>query len=147
MDFLLVAGMHTLLNFSAAESGILDACEAADIAVLAAAPFNSGILAREAGDFDGAWYSYTAAPPALLARAKAIHAACAKHDVSLRLAALAFPLGHPAVVSVIVGAKSAAEWQDCVELMAAADTIPPAFWTTLREEKLVPEAAPLPGGA
>ena len=58
LDFLLVAGMHTLLNFTAHSAGILAAAHGTGVAVLAAAPFNSGVLARDpATGFDGAWYS------------------------------------------------------------------------------------------
>ena len=60
----------------------------------------------------------------------------------MRAAALAFPLGHPAVVSVVVGAKSATEWEECVAL--AVEVIPQAFWEELRAEKLIPVGVPVP---
>lgn len=144
LDFVMVAGMHTLLNQTAFSSGLLDAAQTAGVAVLMAAPFNSGILARDHGDFEGAWFSYSAAPPATVQRARELLAVCEAHGVPLRAAALLFPLGHPAVVSVVVGAKSAAEWADCLAL--AKTVIPRAFWADLKAAGLIPEAVPVPAG-
>jgi D-threo-aldose 1-dehydrogenase len=145
LDFLLVAGMHTLLNFTAWSSGILDAALDAGVVVLAAAPFNSGILARDASvGFEGSWFSYSTASPSVVKRAEGLAEACRRHNVSLRAAALAFPSGHPAVVSVVVGAKSAAEWRDCVALARERSSIPALFWDELRSSGLVPSAVPLP---
>lgn len=146
-DFIVVAGMYTLLNFSAKTSGILAAASAAKVKVLAAAPFNSGILAQEEdGNFEGTWYSYSAASALLVERARRLLAVCKKHGVSLRAAALAFPLGDQSVASVVVGPKSPAEAADCCFLMNAAKHIPAAFWQELRETKLVPVDVPLPVG-
>ena len=145
IDFLLVANNYTLLDHSAFSCGILDAAAAAGVAVLVAAPFNSGLLTKEDGNFEGTWYQYGAPPPELLERAAAIHAVCTKHTVSLRAAALAFPLGHAAVVSVVVGAKSPTEWQECLQLAADGASIPRAFWAELRANNLIPAEVPLPG--
>ena len=147
-DFIIVSGMYTLLNFSAGErGGILDVAAAAKVAVQLAAPFNSGILAQDGGTFDGAWFSYAAASAPLVKRARGLLDVCRKHGVSLRQAALTFPLSHPSITTVIVGAKSAAEAADCVALAAAAARdIPAAFWQELRQDGLVPPDAPLPAG-
>jgi aryl-alcohol dehydrogenase-like predicted oxidoreductase len=145
LSFVLVAGIHTLLNTAAFESGMLDAAQSAGVAVLAAAPFNSGILARDRSSFDKASYSYKTADRATADRARALADVCDRYDVSLKAAALAFPLGHPAVVSVVVGAKSKDEWRDCVSLLRAAESIPLAFWADLRSAGLVAAGVPLPG--
>jgi D-threo-aldose 1-dehydrogenase len=63
----------------------------------------------------------------------------------LRAAALQFPLAHPAVDVVMVGARHQREWQDAVTMMQ--QPIPPAFWQALRQASLLPEDAPVPEGA
>lgn len=55
-----------------------------------------------------------------------------------------FPLAHPAVVSVVPGARNAAELQGIVQWMR--HPIPPALWLALREQGLVHADAPVPGG-
>src|SRR5262249_57722700 len=71
------------------------------IGVVTGAPYASGILARGAGP--GATYRYAPAEPDVVAKVERIAAVCRRHDVPLAAAALQFPLGHPAVVSVIPG--------------------------------------------
>ena len=44
IDFLLLAGIHTLLNHTAYESGIMGLCAEQGVGVVMGAPFNSGIL-------------------------------------------------------------------------------------------------------
>ena len=66
--------------------------------------------------------------------------ACSRHDVPLAALALQFPLRHPAVTTILVGARSAEEIEEDVEL----DTlpIPPALWS----EPSSRSAAPLETG-
>ena len=59
----------------------------------------------------------------------------------LRAAALHFPLLHPAVASLVVGAQSAAEFAQTVA--AFNETVPPAFWQALREAGLIDARAPV----
>lgn len=105
VDCVLIAGRYTLLDRSAAEE-LLPACERRGVAVLAAGVFNSGVLARPDA---GATYDYEAAPPEVVARARRIEAVCERHGVPLAAAAMAFPLRHPAVSTVVVGARSPEE--------------------------------------
>ncbi len=49
----------------------------------------------------------------------------------LRAAAARFPLRHPAVASVLIGARSAAEITDAIELRVTE--IPAELWTALAE--------------
>ena len=80
---------------------------------IAAGVFNSGLLAAPA---PGATYDYQAAPGSLIARARRLEAVCARFGVPLRAAAARFPLAHPAVASVLIGARSAAEISDAIRL-------------------------------
>ncbi|GAA2672877.1 MULTISPECIES: aldo/keto reductase [Actinosynnema] len=126
LDVVLLAGRHTLLERSA--TGLLDLCAERGVAVVAAAPFNSGLLA-ERDVPDGATHDYAPAPPELLERARALARTCAAHGVDLPSAALQFPLRHPAVRSVLVGMRSAAQVRANAAALAA--TVPGALWEEL----------------
>jgi D-threo-aldose 1-dehydrogenase len=67
---------------------------------------------------------------------------CEHYGVPLRAAALQFILAHPAIASVIPGARSVAEVEENVQLVA--HPIPTALWAQLKQEGLIAEAAPTP---
>jgi D-threo-aldose 1-dehydrogenase len=138
-DCFMLAGRYTLLDHTALDAFMPD-CERRGIAVLMAAPFNSGILAT--GAKPGATFFYTAAEPRIVERTRRIEAVCARHDVSLAAAALQFPLGHPAVASVIPGPVTPEEVRLNVE--AICHPIPAALWQELKAEQLIREDAPTP---
>ena len=140
MDVLMLAGRYTLLEQGALDD-LLPECERRGVAIVAAGVFNSGLLARDR-PAAGAKYDYQDAPEELVRRAARIAAVCERHGVSLPSAALAFPLGHPAVVSVCVGARSAAQVHRNAELFGAA--VPAGLWAELRAEGLLREDAPAP---
>ena len=139
-DLVLVAGRYTLLDQRALEA-LLPACAVRGVAVVVGGAFNSGLLADPR---PGATYDYVPAPAALVARAARIGKVCARHGVPLRAAALAFPYGHPAVTSVLVGARSAAEVEDDVALYATP--VPRELWDELVSESLLPAHVPVPVG-
>jgi D-threo-aldose 1-dehydrogenase len=141
MDLLMLAGRYTLLEQPALDE-LLPACEQRGIGVVAAGVFNSGLLARRRPERD-ARYNYADAPPELLQRAVRIAAICEQHDSSLPAAALAFPLGHPAVVSVCVGARSPEQVERNAALRLAHP--PPQLWTQLKAEGVLRPDAPVPG--
>jgi D-threo-aldose 1-dehydrogenase len=141
MDLLMLAGRYTLLEQPALDE-LLPACEQRGIGVVVAGVFNSGLLARHRPGRD-ARYDYAAAPPELLHRAGRIAAVCEQHGSSLPAAALAFPLGHPAVVSVCVGARSPGQIERNAALRAA--DLPAGLWTQLKAEGLLRPDAPVPG--
>jgi len=126
VDCVLLAGRHTLLEQTGALD-LLDLCADSNVSVIAAGVFNSGLLADP--DAAGATYDYVAAPPETVGRAKALARICAEHGTPLRAAALQFPLRHPAVTSVVVGARSKAEVDDNVALFRHA--IPDALWPAI----------------
>ena len=139
-DCIMLAGQYTLLNHEGLDS-FLPLAESRDISVLMAAPYNSGILATGAGP--GAKYFYQDAPAEIIDRVRRIEAVCAAHDVPLAAAALQFPLGHPAVASVVVGARSAAEVDANADLVTRR--LPAGLWADLKAERLLPAHAPVPG--
>jgi D-threo-aldose 1-dehydrogenase len=131
-DTMLLAGRYSLLEQGAAES-FLDVAEAKGIGLMIGGVFNSGILAT--GAIEGARYDYKPAPPAILERVRRIEAVCRAHGVPLAHAAMAFPLGHPAVSSIVLGAVTPEEVAR--NLRGFADEIPAALWSDLRAEKLL----------
>lgn len=143
LDAVLVAGRYTLLDQSALEV-LLPACQARGVSVIAAGVFNSGLLAT-AEPRPGAAYDYAPGPPALVERARRIAAVCERNGVTLPQAALAFPGGHPAVTSVLVGMRSAAEVAR--NLALAASPVPPGLWEELATEGLLRADAPVPEAA
>lgn len=125
VDMVLVAGRYTLLDQSAA-SELLPAALARGVSVLAGGVFNSGILASPRA---GATYDYAAAGDSLVARARALSDICERFGVPLRAAAARFPLRHPAVAGVLIGARSASEITDALSLRSA--DIPEELWSAL----------------
>ena len=105
IDMVLIAGRYSLLDQKALE-GLLPAALERNVDIIAAGVFNSGILANPV---KGATYDYVPASDELLAKAVRIREVLDGHGVSLTSAALQFPLRHPAVKSVLVGCRSAAE--------------------------------------
>ncbi|MFF8573965.1 aldo/keto reductase [Streptomyces sp. NPDC015408] len=138
VDAVLCAGRYTLLEQGALET-LLPAASAAGKSVIAGGVFNSGLLADPA---PGATYDYAAAPSDLLDRAVRMREVTEAHGLPLRAAALRFPFGHPAVASVLVGARSAAEVVDAVAQVRGH--APGAVWDDLRAQGLLPGGVPVP---
>lgn len=141
LDVVLLAGRYTLLEQDSLV-GLMDLCADREVGVIAAAPFNSGLLAQDTPPADARW-NYGPAPAAIMRRAQALAAACTAGGVRLPAAALQFPLAHPAVSSVLVGMRSPAEVRADVDLLAAP--IPASLWTSLRDAGLLAATAPTPG--
>jgi len=140
VDVLLMAGRYSLLEQGPLDD-LLPACVEHNVQVVAAGVFNSGLLALDRPPRD-ATYDYHPAPEEIVRRAEGIAEVCARHGARLPAVALAFPLAHPAVASVCVGARDASEVARNAELMRAH--VPAAVWEDLRAEGLLREDAPVP---
>lgn len=139
IDCALLAGRYTLLEQGTLDD-LLPACEARGVSILLGGAFNSGILARGVqGDLK---FNYGAAPPEVIERVARLEAVCRAHDVPLAAAALQFPLAHPAVATVLTGARSVEELRENVASFERP--IPTALWTALRDEGLLDPRAPVP---
>lgn len=138
-DTMLLAGRYSLLEQPALASFMPLALERG-IGLMLGGVFNSGILAT--GPVPGARYNYNPAPPEILARVAAIAAVCTRHGVPLRRAALQFPLGHPAVASLVMGAVSPAEVAD--QIAELSQPVPAALWAELKAEGLLAADVPVP---
>jgi len=144
VDIILLAGRYTLADQSAL-GGLLPECVRRGVAVVLGGPYNSGILASGSRPRDGSlpYFNYAPATGEVIVRVAAIERICAEFAVPLKAAALQFPLGHPAIVSVLPGARSRAEFDE--NLAMARFPVPAAFWSALRDRSLVDPASPLPG--
>jgi D-threo-aldose 1-dehydrogenase len=126
LDVVMLANRWTLLDRSGQK--LLDTCAERGVSVVAAAPFNSGLLARPRPPAD-AMYDYQPAPPELLAKVDALADVCERWGVTLPDAAVQFPLRHPAVVSVVAGLRDSAQ---VAHLVARRDaTVPARAWAEL----------------
>jgi D-threo-aldose 1-dehydrogenase len=141
LDALLLAGRYSLLDQTAAAE-LLPLCAARGVHVALGGVFNSGLLATGTRGGGVARFDYAPAAAAWIERTARIEAVCDAHGVPLRAAALQFPLAHPAVEIVLIGARSAAEWHDAQAMLGHA--IPAAFWHALRDEGLLPRILPTP---
>jgi D-threo-aldose 1-dehydrogenase len=139
MDLLLLAGRYTLLEQGALDD-LLPACEAGHARVIAAGVFNSGLLAHERPPAD-ATYDYAPAPAELVARAHRIADVCERHGTTLPAAALGFPARHPAVATVLVGARDPAEVARNAALLRRP--VPGELWAELKAEGLLRADAPV----
>jgi D-threo-aldose 1-dehydrogenase len=115
----------TLVDRSA--EPLLDEARELDVAVVNAAPFGGGVLAK--GPAAVRDYAYGPAHPDVMARIEAMDAACARHDVPLAAAALQFSLGEPRVASTIVGISAPERVEETVAL--ARWPIPAGLWDEL----------------
>jgi D-threo-aldose 1-dehydrogenase len=122
VDCFLLAGRYTLLDREA-RTELLPLCEEQGIAVIAGGVLNSGILA------DGTTFDYAPAPAPVRERVAKLREICSRWDAPLAAAALQFPLRHPAVVSVLVGCRSAGEVTEDVRLFSLG--LPDSLWEEL----------------
>ncbi|WP_326585097.1 aldo/keto reductase [Streptomyces sp. NBC_00481] len=138
IDVVLLAGRYTLLEQEGLAE-LLPEATARGRSVLIGGVFNSGLLIDPK---PGATYDYAPAPEPVLERALRLRAITERHGVSLRAAALRFPLGHPAVASVLTGARSPDEVRDTVE--QSRHPVPDALWDELRAEGMLAPETPVP---
>ncbi|MFI6583052.1 aldo/keto reductase [Embleya sp. NPDC050493] len=138
VDVVLLAGRYSLLDQSGLAT-LLPQAERRGVSVVVGGVFNSGLLADPK---PGATFDYAPASARMLEQALALRSVCEEFAVPLRAAALQFPLGHPAVAGVVVGARTAAEVVDAAAM--TKHRIPPDMWLALRSRGLLPRNAPVP---
>ncbi len=138
-DAFLLAGRYTLLEQESLRE-LLPLCLEKGVRIVIGGPYNSGILAS--GAVEGAHYNYAPASEDVLEQVRRIEAVGARHEVPLAAAALQFPFGHPAVATVIPGARTVAEVAANVDCLARA--IPADYWAELKQQGLIDAAAPTP---
>ena len=116
---------YTLLNRSA--DPLLEKAANMGIAVLNAAPYGSGILAKGPDAYPR--YAYQAADAVMLDRVRKMDALCQRFKIPLAAAALQFSLRDPRITSTIIGLSKVERIPETVEL--AHTPVPVEFWPQL----------------
>jgi D-threo-aldose 1-dehydrogenase len=106
LDAVMLAGRWTLVDRSG--EPLLAECERRGVSVIAAAPYNSGLLAND-WPRDDSYFDYGPAPADVLARARAIARVAERHGNTLPQLAMQFPVRHAATASVVVGMRNPAQ--------------------------------------
>lgn len=143
IDVLMLAGRYSLLDHDALAE-LLPLCVGRGVRIALGGVFNSGILATGTKGA-AATFNYGPAGRQWLERTARIEVVCEAHGVPLRAAALQFPLAHPAMDIVMLGARHGAEWDDATAMLQHPITA--EFWAALRAEGLIPAEAPTPAMA
>ena len=136
-DVFLLAGRYTLLEQEPL-TDLFPECLASGTSIVIGGPFNSGILVG------GDTFDYGKTPVSVRERVASLRQVSGRFDVPLPAAALQFPLGHPAVISVIPGLRSTEKLN--ATLAWANTDIPAEYWAALKEEGLLLAEAPVPIG-
>ena len=142
LDCLLLAGRYSLIDHTALPE-LLPVCLQRGVSIALGGVFNSGILATGVRQHTGARFDYAPAAQVWVDRVAAIEQVCEQFGVPLRAAALQFPLAHPAIEILMVGAQEAAHWQDAVAMLR--HPIDARFWAALRARGWIAPGAPTPG--
>jgi D-threo-aldose 1-dehydrogenase len=125
-DAIISHNRFTLLNRQGTE--MFELAKSRNIAVINAAPYASGILAK--GAAKAPLFAYMPAGDDIKSRANAIEALCAGYGVPMGAAALQFSMRSPLVASTICGVSSPERVQQTIDW--ANFNIPDALWTDLQ---------------
>jgi D-threo-aldose 1-dehydrogenase len=124
-DALITHNRFTLVNRNA--DALMDYAYERGIAVLNAAPYSSGILAKGSDTYPR--YVYQHASPAVLDRLRKIENLCARYSVPTGAAALQFSMRDRRVTSTICGISNMKRIKETMEW--AVHPIPDALWAEL----------------
>ena len=133
IDVVLLAGRYTLLDQSALDD-LIPAARRRGVSIVIGGVFNSGILVDPER---GPTFDYRPAPDEVIERARKLQAVCARHDVELARAALAFPFRERSVATLLLGARSGDELRHSLEMIDRG--VPDDLWAELRGEGLIHE--------
>ncbi|PYE40470.1 D-threo-aldose 1-dehydrogenase [Rhizobium sp. PP-F2F-G20b] len=134
LDIAMLAGRYTALEQKSL--AVLDICAARGVGIVAAGVFNSGLLVGNRK------FDYEDAPAHLLSRVDALEAKCREAGVSLQAIALQFAAAHPAVVSIVTGARNADQINRNISWFE--EDISDTVWQDLATQGVFAEGTPLP---
>ena len=137
LDFFLVAMPYTLLDQNSLYTA-MKKCIERGIRVVLGSPFASGLLTNPKNP--NVRYNYGPVPANIRARAIKLQECCAEFNVPLMAAALQFPLFHPAVCSVIPGARTADQIKGNIRNFNF--DIPKKLWAEMKNRDLIVYDAP-----
>ncbi|MBA2248430.1 MAG: aldo/keto reductase [Chloroflexia bacterium] len=124
-DAVITHNRYTLLNRVA--EPLLDLAAARGVALLNAAPYGSGMLAKGPDAYPR--YAYRAAPSVAVARSRRLAEICDRHGVPLAAAALQFSMRDPRIAVTVVGMSKPERIRQTLDL--AQHPIPDALWDEL----------------
>ena len=128
LDLVMIAGRYTLLDRTAAVE-LLPLCTERGVGVVAVGVYNSGLLATET---PGGRFDYGPASDEQVARAQRLAAICSEYGVALPIAAVQFPLRHPAVTAELVAAADPEHLLQTTSRLAV--DVPDELWQRLSAE-------------
>jgi D-threo-aldose 1-dehydrogenase len=124
-DAVITHNRYTLLNRAA--DPLLDLASERGLAMLNAAPYGSGVLAKGPDAYPR--YAYQDAPADMIDRVRQIAAICDRHGVPLPAAALQFSTRDPRITATIVGMSRPERIQQTIDYLTRP--IPDALWDEL----------------
>ena len=134
LDCCMLAGRFSLLDRSA--EAFLPFAQRRKVALAIGGVYNSGILAapKDARKI----FNYADAPPEIVSRVEALRAVCDDYDVPLAAAAIRFPMRHPAVTCVVIGANTPVQLRQNVDWFNTG--LPESIWADIERalEKKTP---------
>ena len=127
LDCCMLAGRYTLLDRDA--ETFLPLAQRRNVALAIGGVYNSGILAapKNARKI----FNYADAPAEIVKKVEALRAVCDNYDVPLAAAAIRFPMRHPAVTCVVIGANTPAQLRQNVDWFNTE--LPEAIWADIDE--------------
>ena len=128
LDVVMLAGRYTLLEQGALDD-LLPACLERNVSIVAAGVFNSGVLATDVPQRT-ATYNYEPVPDDVFESASRLAAVCNRYG-TLPAVAAQFPLGHPAIRTVCLGAYSAAQVRRNAALFEI--DVPEELWSSFAQ--------------
>jgi len=132
-EALITHNRYTLVDRSAER--LIEAAAAAGVAVVNAAVYGGGILARGAAGSDR--YAYRPAPAAIRHAVAVMEKTCARYGVPLAVAALRFSLRDPRITSTIIGISRPERVAECLRYVSSE--VPDELWPELDRHVPKPE--------
>lgn len=136
LDCCMLAGRYSLLDRDA-EDTFLPLASRRNVALALGGVYNSGILAAPKGGRRK--FNYADAPADVIAKVEALRSVCDDHNVPLAAAAIRFPIRHPAVTCVVIGAKTPDQLEQNVSWFN--ESLPESLWSDLDHALATTEAA------
>ena len=124
-DAIISHNRYTLLNRNGTE--MFELAKSCNMAVINAAPYASGILAK--GAAKQPMFAYMPADDSIVSRVKAIEALCSQYEVPVGAAALQFSMKSALVASTICGVSTPERVQQTIDW--SNWSIPDALWKDL----------------
>lgn len=121
----MLAGRYTLLDRSA--ETFFPLAQRRNVALAIGGVYNSGILAAPKNGRK--IFNYADAAPEIVMRVEALREVCDVYDIPLAAAAINFPMRHPAVTCVVIGANTPA--QVCQNANWFNTDLPEAIWADI----------------